>query len=142
MLRRQPRNGDAVAEVLPGLMRVGRRRMDEDRRMRVERRPTPGDVGLLAVSGEFDMDGVALLDRAVADLHAAGTVHIVVDLSHTSFMDSSGINSLLRANRMVNGADGWLRLAGVREPVMEVIQLVGLDEVVAVYPDPERACRA
>lgn len=70
---------------------------------------------------------------------SAACPNVVVDLSETAFVDSSGINALLRANAGVQAAGGWLRLAGAVEPVLSTIKLVGLNEVIPLYPTTGQA---
>jgi anti-sigma B factor antagonist len=81
----------------------------------------------------------ALLETITARVSAAAP-NVVVDFTATHFMDSSGINALLRANRLVKAAGGWLRLSTVREPVLSPLRIVGLDEIIPVYPTVDDAC--
>ncbi|MGW5331057.1 STAS domain-containing protein [Streptomyces sp. NPDC004014] len=54
----------------------------------------------------------------------------MVDLGQVAFMDSSGINVLIAAHRVLTGAGGWLRLAGATGVVLRTLQLVGVDTVI------------
>ena len=73
----------------------GRARLVPQVRVRVEQHAT---VAVLRVSGEFDLCGVDqvehALDRAVDSL----TDQLVLDLRGVSFLDVSGVHTILRAD--------------------------------------------
>ncbi|MFJ4801598.1 STAS domain-containing protein [Streptomyces murinus] len=48
-------------------------------------------------------------------------------------MDSSGINVLITAHQ-AHAPAGWLRLAGVRRPVLRTLEIVGLTGLIHCYP--------
>jgi anti-anti-sigma factor len=66
----------------------------------------------------------------------------VLDLSGVTFRDSSGINVLITAHKSLSDAYGWLRLAGPQTSVLPLIELVGLDQVIACHPTVEQALTA
>ncbi|MFF4587596.1 STAS domain-containing protein [Streptomyces sp. NPDC001388] len=53
--------------------------------------------------------------------------------------DSSGINVLIAAHRAAEDAGGRLRLAGVRDSVRHVLELVGVDTLVPCRATVEEA---
>lgn len=100
-------------------------------------------IRVVTVRGEIDQDVKDALGRALTSKE--GTVpplRVVADLSGVTFMDSSGINVFVAAHRHVRDVQGWLRIAGAQEPVMRVLQIVGLDSVVACHPTTEQALNA
>jgi anti-anti-sigma factor len=64
---------------------------------------------------------------------------VVADLSGVTFLDSTGINVFVHVHHQVSTAHGWLRLAAPRESVLRVLELVGLDTVIACHPTLEQA---
>jgi stage II sporulation protein AA (anti-sigma F factor antagonist) len=99
-------------------------------------------IHVVAPRGEMDHTvkdalSAALLPRN--DAESAGAPRIVADLGGVNFMDSSGIDVSLNAHKSIGVACGWLRLAAVREPVMRIVRLVGLDSVIACHPTVEQA---
>ncbi|MFD0305028.1 STAS domain-containing protein [Streptomyces sp. NPDC127119] len=48
-------------------------------------------------------------------------------LTGVTFMDSRGVDLLAAARRAARDAQRWLRVAGVRQSVRRVIELVGVD---------------
>jgi anti-anti-sigma factor len=59
---------------------------------------------------------------------------MVIDLSETRYCDSSGLSSLLVANRLCKGADGSFVLTGLQEPVMKLITISQLHTVLSITP--------
>ncbi|MDX2524420.1 STAS domain-containing protein [Streptomyces europaeiscabiei] len=98
------------------------------------------DVRIVTVQGEIDHDVKDILGEAL--LPEEGAVpppRIVVDLGGVTFMDSSGINVLVAAQRRVGGVQGWLRIAAAQESVLRVLQLVGVDTFIPCHPTTEQA---
>jgi anti-anti-sigma factor len=85
------------------------------------------------VHGELDLATMDILSAALTTARRDGR-NVVVDLSPCSFIDSSGIRSLL------NGAEEHRRVAlelevvcpRVNQQVFRVLHLVGLGDVLAV----------
>jgi len=67
----------------------------------------------VVVSGDLDLATAPQLMSAVESLAASGARRVVVDLGAVSFIDSSGISALLRADRTLRGADGVLVLGAM-----------------------------
>ncbi|RST17557.1 anti-sigma factor antagonist [Streptomyces sp. WAC05374] len=93
----------------------------------------PTGVAVVRVSGELDYDGVTVLENAVRSVRALGGHRLLLDLSGLTFMDSSGVNALLKARQETHVTGGWMRIAGPQPPVLKVIELVGLDQAIPLY---------
>ncbi|MEU0212761.1 STAS domain-containing protein [Streptomyces canus] len=111
------------------------------------RRPGPLSIGhtavdgipVVTVRGEIDHPVKDKLSEALLSCNGATPPRTVLDLSGVTFMDSSGINVLIAAHKSMSDAHGWLRLAGPQASVLRLIELVGLDQVIACYPTVEQA---
>lgn len=95
-------------------------------------------ITVLGLRGEVDYQSVGALTRAMPAADPEGR-RVVVDMSGVTFMDSSGVNALIAAHQAMQGAHGWLRLAGVRGAVLRTVQLVGLDTLVSCHATVEDA---
>jgi anti-anti-sigma factor len=85
---------------------------------------------LLLVGGELDLATAPELARMLGALRARGHA-VVLDLADVTFMDSTGLNLLLEAQREV-GRDGWeFSVRGASQPVRRVIALAGLERLLA-----------
>ncbi|MFI7382554.1 STAS domain-containing protein [Streptomyces sp. NPDC049813] len=92
-------------------------------------------VRIITVSGEIDHQSGAPLRESMLTATAGQAPRVVVDLAAVTFMDSAGLNILLLAHRRTSEAGGWLRLAGAGAGVRRVLQIVGVDTVLHLYPD-------
>ncbi|SEB97490.1 anti-anti-sigma factor [Streptomyces misionensis] len=106
----------------------------------VDRNPV-GGVTVVTVTGEVDHRTAGTLRRALMPADPGPAPRTVADLSGVGFMDSSGINVLIAAHQ-AHEAGGWLRLAGVRRPVLRTLEMVGLTGLLACYPSVRAALDA
>ncbi len=72
-------------------------------------------------------------------LNAEGVKNIILDMSHVKYVDSSGLSSILVANRLCDNAGGSLVLAAVGDHVMKLISISQLDSILTVLPTLEEA---
>lgn len=106
---------------------------------------TVDGIRVVSLRGDVDHDVKDALTAAL--LPEDGTddgqaPRVVADLSGVTFLDSTGINVFVHVHQQVSAARGWLRLAAAREPVTRVLQLVGLDTVIACHPTLEQALKS
>ncbi|MFJ1974119.1 STAS domain-containing protein [Streptomyces sp. NPDC087903] len=98
-----------------------------------------GGVHVLALAGEIDHTTADTFRQALTADDDVSSQYLVVDFHGVTFMDSSGINVLVAANNAARARDGWLRLADVPKPVLDVLHIVGLDDVIPLYPTLSQA---
>jgi anti-anti-sigma factor len=96
-------------------------------------RSTPADAVLLVkVVGEVDMITAPQLSRAIESA-PDGTTSVVIDLSEVTFLDSSGLNALVQARRLLS--DRGLGLQVVVPPegtIRRVFEITHLTEQLTV----------
>lgn len=106
-------------------------------RLQIDTTVTPRGITVVSPVGELDHDSAPGLEAA---LTAAGRLPCaVVDFSDISFIDSSGISALFRANRTLHAAGGWLRLSSIPGIPLRAMEIVGVDQVIDVYPTLDAA---
>jgi anti-sigma B factor antagonist len=64
---------------------------------------------------------------------------IVVDLGAVSYMDSSGIATLVEGLQETTAYGGKFRIAGLTEKVKQVFELARLTDVFEIYADADQA---
>jgi anti-sigma B factor antagonist len=88
---------------------------------------TDGHLTVLDVAGELDMATAPLLGDAIDDAVASGAAEVSVDLTRTTFMDSSGLNLLLRTHARLDALDRRLTIACPDGCVRRAFAIAGLD---------------
>jgi len=79
--------------------------------------------------GRLTMVSTAGLRTLVSETVESGRNHIIVDLSATDFIDSSGLGALVAGLKTARQAGGDLRIAKPSDQVKTVLQLTNLDRV-------------
>jgi len=87
----------------------------------VEPCDSPDGIALIALSGELDIAATTSVRTCVEA--AAGRRAVVLDLSGATFLDSSMLKELLRANAELERYDTRLVLAGITPAVQRVLDL-------------------
>jgi anti-sigma B factor antagonist len=93
-----------------------------------------GDAAVVSLSGDVDLESspkvrTALLD-CVSMKHA-----VVVDMAAVSYIDSSGVASLVEAFQAARKGDTRFVLARVSDSAMRVLELARLDKVFTIVGD-------
>lgn len=101
----------------------------------------PGTT-VVALYGGLDVDTAPALRAALSRLLSRPAPHIVVDVDNLDFCDSMGLSALVVAHQGAVSRGGWLRLANPAPFLRQLLQVVGLTEHLAVYPDVEEALNA
>jgi anti-sigma B factor antagonist len=99
-------------------------------------------VAVLKPYGRLTMVTAPELRQLVAQTITSGQARIVVDLSATEFMDSSGLGALISGLKTARQAGGDLRIAGLGPQVATVLQLTNLDRVLRSYASVAEAVGA
>jgi anti-anti-sigma factor len=89
--------------------------------------------GLLRAQGEIDLATVELLDTAVSDALKDGLNEVVIDMTKVSFMDSTGIRSLLTNAERINEAGGKMAIVLSGGPVARTLSVTGVDALLSIY---------
>lgn len=80
-------------------------------------------------------DLLTTLQNTITDGHAC----LVGDMSGVSYTSSAGLRALLGAMKEARRSGGDLRLAGVGDKVLKVLQLSGFTSILRLYPDVDAA---
>jgi len=93
--------------------------------MRVESEGADGAY-VVAVSGEVDLYSAPDLLGTLRELADADGQKLVVDVSATSFIDSTGLGVLIAATKMLRLKGGDLYLVGAHGPTERAVYAAGL----------------
>jgi anti-sigma B factor antagonist len=107
--------------------------------LEVETRPAANGVTVLAPSGRLDVAGAPALRDAIGEAVRNGPPKVVIDMEGVSFVDSTGLGSVIAALKQIRGSQGELRLAAPNQQVRVVLELTTLDRVFPYYATVEEA---
>lgn len=93
-----------------------------------------GGYCVAALSGELDIASAPELREQLRGVLRPDASRLIVDLSHVSFCDASGLAVLVGTNRRARLLGGVLRLAAPAPPVLEALRITGLDLQLDVFP--------
>jgi anti-sigma B factor antagonist len=95
-------------------------------------------TSVVAVEGELDLSTAPRLKWMLVDSLEAGGSQLVVDLSLTTFMDSTALGVLVAVNRRPD-LDGPLAIVCPKENVRQIFEFSGTDAAFAICPTVEDA---
>ncbi len=93
------------------------------------------------LAGEIDLDRAPEVRRLLLDSVGRGR-DLLVDLSRVSYIDSSGIASLVEALQTASQIGTGFGLVAVNPAALRVFELARLDKVFVIYPDLDSALAA
>lgn len=105
----------------------------------VQTRQEDNGVTVVAPTGRLDVAGAPALKDAISEVVKVGSPRIVIDMEGVSFVDSTGLGSVIAALKQIRGSQGELRLAAPNQQVRVVLELTTLDRVFPYYATVEEA---
>ena len=106
--------------------------------LQTEERP---DCVVLAVAGEVDLGTAPQLKERLGELVAEGHRHVVVDLTATEFLDSTGLGALVAGLKRLRAHEGDMRVVCTTPRVRKVFEITHVDRVLPLYDSVDEACR-
>jgi len=104
--------------------------------------PIDGERHVLAVRGEIDLFTAPELKQVLAESIEAGRIRIIVDLTDTTFLDSTALGVLIGAVKRLRSRDGALAIVNVDENISKTFEITGLDQIFTIVPTREEAADA
>ncbi|MFI6266570.1 STAS domain-containing protein [Micromonospora sp. NPDC051006] len=89
------------------------------------------DAATIAVRGEVDLSTADDLERAVAAAAQEDAPAIIIDLGGVTFLDSAGINALLKGRRLADGHGKPYHVTGAQGMVRQLLRMTGVWEHLA-----------
>jgi anti-sigma B factor antagonist len=93
-----------------------------------------GDAVIVRVPAEVDLTSADRLREALLAVLSSGERALIVDMTTTTFCDSAAIGAITQAARRAAASGAEIRLAARTPPVLRILDLLGIDRVIAVYP--------
>jgi len=97
---------------------------------------------VVAVSGEIDLFTAPELKSALGEALESGHTRIVVDLTNTSFLDSTALGVLIGAVKRLRSRDGVLTIVNTDPNIAKTFEITGLDQIFTIRPTRNEAVEA
>jgi anti-sigma B factor antagonist len=108
----------------------------------LKQEPIDADRHVVAVTGEIDLFTAPELKSTLADALEAGHTRIVVDLTQTTFLDSTALGVLIGAVKRLRSQDGVLTIVNVDPNIAKTFEITGLDQIFTIRPTRDEAVDA
>ena len=108
------------------------------RRFGIIERELDKRTSVISIEGELDLATAPRLKRMLIDALQAGHEELVVDLSLTTFMDSTALGVLVGVNRSL-GVDARMAIVCSRSTVLKIFELSGLDGMFVICSTVDEA---
>lgn len=93
-----------------------------------------GRLAVLSMPAEVDLTNAAALLGRILTVLDRQPATVIVDMTATTFCDSAGVNTLVRAHQRAASVQAELRLVAPGRAVRRILTVTGLDRLISVYP--------
>ena len=100
------------------------------------------DVTVVELQGEFDSDSAEPFQNTITDMVAKHKAGIVLDMSAVGFVDSQGLEQLLWSRDYCNENKRELRLAGLDENCVKILEITRLENEFERYAELAEAVKS
>ena len=97
---------------------------------------------IVSLPAEIDIANVESVGERLRGAFAPGVRVVIADLSLTVFCDCTGVRHLLHAHDMAVAAGAELRVVTNAAIVLRLLQVLGADRMLRIYPSLEAALMA
>jgi anti-sigma B factor antagonist len=108
----------------------------------VEDEEVDATTHVVDVAGEVDLYSAPELKSHVLDAIDSGKTNIVVDLTHTTFIDSTTLGVLVGARKRLRERNGMLAVVCPDTDKLGLFEMTGLDRVFSIHMDRDGALAA
>lgn len=88
-------------------------------------------VSVIHVTGDLDLSTIGAFDAELEQALESG--RLVIELADCTFIDSSALRALVRAQKLVTRAGGELALVAPSQPARRVLEIATLDRFMPVF---------
>jgi anti-sigma B factor antagonist len=96
-----------------------------------------GELAVVTVPAEIDATNASEVRQALRAAAGQNAAVLIIDMSGTTFCDSAGVQAIIATYNQAAAAHIQLRL--VATAVLRILTLVGVDQLVPIYPTLEAA---
>ena len=104
--------------------------------------PLDDERSVVAVRGEIDLFTAPELKATLTDAIEEGKTRIVVDLSETTFLDSTALGVLIGAIKRLRSRDGRMTIVNTDQNIAKTFEITGLDQIFTILSTRDHAIAA
>ena len=93
---------------------------------------TEADTADITAHGEIDLATVNTLRSAITKAMQAGASHLTLNLDTVTYIDSSGLGTLIGAHKRLASSGGTLTVRCSQARILRLLSITGLDRVLTV----------
>jgi anti-sigma B factor antagonist len=97
---------------------------------------------VVAVRGEIDLFTAPELKKTLQEAIENGATRVVVDLSETTFLDSTALGVLIGAVKRLRSRDGSLVIVNTDANIAKTFEITGLDQIFTILESRDAAVQA
>lgn len=95
------------------------------------------DTAAISATGEIDLATVNTLRSAIAKSMQQGASHLTLNLDKVTYIDSSGLGTLIGAHKRLTSSGGSLTIRCSQARILRLFTITGLDRVLTVTSQDE-----
>jgi anti-sigma B factor antagonist len=108
----------------------------------IREEPLDGSRFVVAVTGEIDLFTAPELKSTLVEAIDAGRTRVVVDLTGTTFLDSTALGVLIGTVKRLRAREGRLTLVNTDANIARTFDITGLDQIFTICATREEALAA
>ena len=97
---------------------------------------------VVAVRGEIDLFTAPELKKTLQEAIEGGATRLVVDLSETTFLDSTALGVLIGAVKRLRSREGSLVIVNTDTNIAKTFEITGLDQIFTILDSRDAAVEA
>jgi anti-sigma B factor antagonist len=103
---------------------------------------TEENIPIISITGDIDLESSPQLRDFLKPKAAQKIPRLLLDFAGVSYIDSSGLATLIEYFQAVQSFGGKLALASLSPRVKNVFEIVRLEQIFSLYPDIPAALKA
>ena len=96
------------------------------------------EVNFIQVSGEINVENCTFLKNEIMN-KVEQSASFLLDFRNVTYIDSTGIGTLMAMSDLVNKRGGRIKLVGLRQSIMRILELVNAANMFDFYERSEDA---
>lgn len=101
---------------------------------------TCNNILIIKLNGELDHHSSSYVrDRIDDEIMAKNPKHIIFDMSHLNFMDSSGIGVIIGRYKFIAANGGKVGIVSMKPQIKRIYEICGLKRIIPSYDNKKTA---